>query len=89
MGFAKDFVEVPCEDNIMSGGGDFCKKCFKVAGKALFWIYVCFFVAGEAISVVVEEVLGLLLVIESVVAGHFSLRDVVCCEYKEFFSIVS
>ena len=89
MGFAKDFVEVSCEDNIMSGGGGFCKKCFKVADKALFWIDVCFFVAGEAISVVLEEVLGLLLVIESVVAGHFSLQDVVCCENKEFFSIVS
>ena len=73
----------------MAGGSYFFEEAREIVDKSFLRIDVLVFVACESFGVVVKKVLGLLLVVECVIAGSFSLRDVVCCENKDFFAILA
>ena len=73
----------------MAGVSYVFEKGCEVVDKSFLRIDVLVFVACEFFGVVVKEVLGLLLIVECVIAGSFSLRDVVCGENKDFFAVLA
>ena len=73
----------------MAGASYVFEEDREIVDKSFLRIDVLVFVACESFGVVVKKVLGLLLVVECVIAGSFSLRDVVYCENKDFFAILA